>query len=104
MASSTKGTSKINPEFITSREPDLGIFMPKTQIATDPETSAFLVKGVFNPESSKHIVWNFASLFCIIYQAVSIPYRIGFETPVEGAYGYIEFSMTLFFLFDIRKI
>lgn len=87
--------------FITSQQASFSTFMPKTPIADDISTNPLLKKWIFHPESPKHIAWNFVSLFCILYQAVFIPYRLGFDIPVTGNFGYIEFGMTVFFILDM---
>jgi hyperpolarization activated cyclic nucleotide-gated potassium channel 2 len=77
--------------------------MPKTPVFDNLNDSPWVKRWVFHPESTTHVIWDFCSLFCILFQAVSIPYRIGFQVPATGVFGYIEFGMTLFFISDICK-
>ncbi|MEE4248653.1 MAG: ion transporter, partial [Kangiellaceae bacterium] len=56
---------------------------------------------MLTPDSPLRISWNIMLLLFIIYQAIAIPFRLGFNVPVEGGYAIFEDIITAVFLIDI---
>lgn len=61
----------------------------------------FCVKLQFRPETPARILWDIFLMLVIVYQAISVPFRICFSVPVTGAWVSLEFTFTLVFILDI---
>ena len=55
------------------------------------------------PDSRFKSAWDFIGMCFIIYQAIVIPYRFCFKARAYGTIKLYEFSMDIFFMFDLGK-
>ena len=59
---------------------------------------------ILHPESSFVFAWNIALIGLIVYESFAVPVTIFFGVRLAGVMGYAEFTITLLFLLDIRKL
>ena len=55
----------------------------------------------FEPDSTFKTTWEMTGMILILYEAISIPYRVSFNIPYEGTVAIFEYAIDIFFLFDI---
>lgn len=78
-------------------------FTPKVLIDRGSSDNPILYKYVLHPDSVFHVIWEVCSLFLILYQALIIPFTLGFSVELSGSLGVYEFIVTLFFMADISS-
>jgi len=60
-----------------------------------------LPRFMMHPEGGFKIVWDIAMLFLVVFFAVMVPYRIGFEIELEGPEADFDFAADILFILDI---
>ena len=56
------------------------------------------------PDSTFKTAWDFLGIFLILYEAIFIPYRVAFNIPIDGVFGFFEYLIDAFFITDICKL
>lgn len=74
-------------------------FFPMIAIVEDD--TGLARKTVVVPENQLKLTWDMIGFLIIVYQAVLIPYQIGFDVPSEGALLSFDYFIHIFFVFDI---
>lgn len=96
----TKRPAELNKASVLETEVSPTI---KPKVPRRIEDSIWARSWVFHPESVPHMLWDLMSLLCIMYQAISVPYCLGFVVPITGPFAILDFSITIFFLSDISE-
>ena len=74
---------------------------PATVPCEDWEDWVGRANGVWFPRGQKKLVWDLLLLIGILYNCVSIPFRLGMGEAPTGGWLYFEAGITLFFLTDV---
>jgi len=74
-------------------------FFPMIAIVEDD--SGLARKTIVVPETQLKLAWDMLGFLLIVYQAVLIPYQIGFDVPSQGAILSFDYFIYVFFVFDI---
>lgn len=74
-------------------------FFPLIAIAEDD--TGIAMKTIIVPENQLKLTWDMIGFFIIVYQAVLIPYQIGFDVISDGAFLSFDYFIHAFFITDI---
>jgi hypothetical protein len=59
------------------------------------------LSSLYPPDSSFKAGWDLTGLFFILYEAIVIPYRVGFNVSSAGFFFVIELMIDIFFITDM---
>jgi hypothetical protein len=69
-----------------------------SNVVNKPDKAA--PKWILHPESSTKLTWDIICMVCIIFLAITVPYKICFNIVYLGVWAYIDLMMTVFFMLD----
>jgi voltage-gated potassium channel len=61
----------------------------------------YLPNLMLHPEGVLKIIWDIAMLFLVVFFAVIVPYRIGFDIELDGPEADFDFAADILFILDI---
>ena len=67
----------------------------------EPTASELADRCLIIPGAPGKERWDLLILFCILYSAVVVPFRVAFDAQADGFLWYFEVTMTLVFLVDV---
>ena len=70
-------------------------------ISVNEEDANFSARLIIVPENSLKLSWDVLGFLIIVYQAVLVPYQIGFDLTSEGDIKNMEYFVQAFFVMDI---
>ena len=70
-------------------------------ISVEEGEIGFAARLIIVPENSVKLCWDVIGFLLIVYQAVLVPYQIGFDIETEGDLKNMEYFVQAFFVIDI---
>ncbi|KAF4675597.1 hypothetical protein FOL47_007549 [Perkinsus chesapeaki] len=67
----------------------------------NPRSTKHRPRIIISPEDTKRVAWDFIIMSFILYESVSIPYRLCFKQDSAGFLAGLETTMDIFFMVDV---